>query len=265
MDVEPEIIGSLVPAANAADVGAEAPGAAEEAAHESERTTSQIALRDRELTVDVDSLVSGEFEPLEFAKELDTQFELILDINKALEADLHQAREELRDLKRRNAQVEKLLRQARSDIKKGADLDEKLVRERTAYETVLEQIDITKQDIEREELVIRKKDDKIGRLSEVHDRLKYEIGVLKNKIEGVRAEKAEIENRLQTVYFDLRDLEEQKKGVEGGINDVRQRTKATRDHVLKIKRTLSNVLTAFANTQNKARLQFGRIKAIEQK
>ena len=87
---------------------------------------------------------------------------------------------------------------------------------------------------------------------------------VKNKIEGVRAEKAEIENRLQTVYFDLRDLEEQKKGVEDAINGVRQRVKGTRDNILKIKRTLSNVLTAFANTQNKARLQFGRIKSIEQ-
>jgi chromosome segregation ATPase len=254
MDVEPEIVGSPRPAADPT----------EESAPEPDIGASQIALRDRELTVDVDSLLTGEFEPLEFAKELDTQFELILDINKALETDLRQARDELRDLKRRNTQVEKLVRQARTDIKKGKDLDEKLARERTAYETLLEQTDVTKQDIEREELVIKKKDDKIARLSETHDRLKYEIGVLKNKIEGVRAEKAEIENRLQTVYFDLRDLEEQKKGVEGGINDVRQRVRATRDEIMKIKRTLSNVLTAFANTQNKARLQFGRIKAIEQ-
>ena len=50
-------------------------------------TGSQIALRGRELAVDVDSLLTGELEPLEFAKELDTQFELMLDINKALAAE----------------------------------------------------------------------------------------------------------------------------------------------------------------------------------
>jgi chromosome segregation ATPase len=225
---------------------------------------SEIALRDRELPVDVDSLLTGEFEPLEFAKELDTQFELILDINKALETDLRQAREELRELKRRNGQIEKLVRQATTEIKHGKDLDERLAQVRDAYERLLEQIDDARQEIERQDLVIKKKDDKISRLNEVHDRLKYEIGVLKNKIEGVRAEKGEIENRLQTVYFDLRDIEEQKKGVEGAIADVRVRISTTRDNILKIKRTLSNVLTAFANTHNKARLQFGQMKAIEQ-
>jgi predicted nucleic acid-binding Zn-ribbon protein len=88
--------------------------------------------------------------------------------------------------------------------------------------------------------------------------------VLKNKIEGVRAEKGEIENRLQTVYFDLRDLEEQKKGIEAAIKGVRAKVRTTQDTLMKIKRTLANVLTAFANTQTKARLQFGRIKAIEE-
>jgi chromosome segregation ATPase len=227
-------------------------------------TASQIALRDQELTVDVDSLLSGELEPLEFAKELDTQFELILDINKALETDLREAREELRDLKRRNTQVEKLLRQATSDINKGKDLDERLAKARVAYEELLDQIDDTKQQVEREELAIKKKDDKIRRLTEVQDRLKYEAGVLKNRIEGVRAEKGEIDNRLQSVYFDLRDLEEQKKKIEEAIKAVRRRTEATKDNVLKIKRTLSNVLMAFTNTQNKARLQFGKIKPVEQ-
>jgi len=227
-------------------------------------TASQIALRDQELTVDVDSLLTGELEPLEFARELDTQFELILDINKALETDLLEAREELRDLKRRNAQVEKLLRQATNDIKKGKDLDDRLAKTRAAYEELLDQIDDTKQQIEREELSIKKKDDKIRRLTEIQDRLKYETGVLKNRIEGVRAEKGEIGNRLQGVYFDLRDLEEQKKSIDAAVKAVRRRTNATKDNILKIKRTLSNVLMAFANTQNKARLQFGKIKAVEE-
>ena len=254
MDAEAEVAGSLKPEADKP----------ERVSQSTEPTASQIALRGRELAVDVDALLAGEFEPLEFAKELDTQFELILDINKALETDLRQTREELRDLKRRNTQVEKLVRQATADIKQGKDFDERLASARTAYEGVLEQIDGTKQEIERQELIIRKKDEKIGRLNEVHDRFKYEIGGLKNKIDGVRSEKSEIDNRLQTVYFDLRDLEEQKKNIEEAIKGVRLRTKAIKDNILKIKRTLSNVLTAFANTQNKARLQFGRIKAIEQ-
>ena len=80
----------------------------------------------------------------------------------------------------------------------------------------------------------------------------------------MRAEKGEIENRLQGVYFDLRDLEEQKKSIEAAVKTVRGRTNATKDNILKIKRTLSNVLMAFANTQNKARLQFGKIKAVEE-
>jgi len=252
MDVEAEVVGSPRPMADAPY----------EAPEHVEPGSSQIAMRDRELTVDVDSLLSGEFEPLEFAKELDTQFELILDINKALETDLRQAREDLRELKRRNAQVDRLVRQATKDIKHGQNLDDQLAGVRGDYERLLEQTDEIKRETERQELVIKKKDDKISRLTEVQDRLKYEIGVLKNKVEGVRAEKGEIENRLQTVYFDLRDLEEQKKGVEEAIAAVRQRTKATKDNTLKIKRTLSNVLTAFANTQNKARLRFGQIKAI---
>jgi len=253
MDAEAEVVGPSRPVADAPN----------EAPEHVEPRSSSIAMRDRELTVDVDSLLAGEFEPLEFAKELDTQFELILDINKALETDLRQARE-LRDLKRRNTQVERLVRQATKDIKQGENLDNQLTGVRAEYEHLLEQTDEIKQGIERQELVIKKKDEKISRLTEVQDRLKYEIGVLKNKVEGVRAEKGEIDNRLQTVYFDLRDLEEQKKGVEEAIAAVRQRTKATKDNTLKIKRTLSNVLTAFANTQNKARLQFGQIRAIEQ-
>jgi chromosome segregation ATPase len=254
MDAEAHVAGSPRPQADG-------PG---EASQNADVSASEIALRDRELAVDVDSLLAGEFEPLEFARELDTQFELILDINKALETDLRQARDELRELKRRNTQIDKLVRQAAADIKQGKDLDERLARVRTAYEEVLEQTDDVRQEIERQDLVIKKKDDKISRLSEVQDRLKYEISVLKNKIEGVRSEKGEIENRLQTVYFDLRDIEEQKKGVEEAIKGVRARVKATRDNILKIKRTLSNVLTAFANTHNKARLQFGQMKAIEQ-
>jgi chromosome segregation ATPase len=228
-----------------------------------ELPTSQIAMRGRELAVDVDALLTGEFEPLEFAKELDTQFELILDINKALEIDLRQAREELRDLKRRNTQLEKLVRQAAHSIQQGQDLEARLARTRGDYEGVLDQVDLTRQELERQELVIKKKDDKIDRLSAVHDSLKYEIGVLKNKIDGVRGEKAEIENRLQTVYFDLRDLEEQKKAIEAAIAAVRSKAKATQDTIMKIKRTLSNVLTAFANTQTKARLQFSRIKEVK--
>jgi chromosome segregation ATPase len=254
MDAEAEIVGPPRPVADAPN----------EAPEHVASGSSSIAMRDRELTVDVDSLLAGEFEPLEFAKELDTQFELILDINKALETDLRQACEELRELKRRNAQVERLVRQATKEIKQGENLDGELASVRADYERLLDQTDEIRQEIERQELVIRKKDDKITRLTEVQDRLKYEIGVLKNKVEGVRAEKGEIDNRLQTVYFDLRDLEEQKKGVEEAIAAVRRRTKTTKDDTLKIKRTLSNVLTAFANTQNKARLQFGQIKAIEQ-
>jgi chromosome segregation ATPase len=229
-----------------------------------EPTGSQIAMHGRELGVDVDSLLAGEFEPLEFAKELDTQFELILDINKALEADLKAARDELRELKRRGTQLDKLVRQATTDIKHGKDLEEKLASARADYEALLEQIDTGKQELERQDLILKKKEDKIARLTQGHDRLKYELGVLKNKIEGVRAEKGEIENRLQTVYFDLRDLEEQKKGVEAAIKGVRAKARATHDSLMKIKRTLASVLTAFANTQTKARLQFGRIKAIEE-
>jgi len=223
---------------------------------------SQIALRGRELAVDVDSLLAGELEPLEFAKELDTQFELVLDINKALESDLRQAREGLRDLKRRHAQLEKLVRKAKADIKQGRGLDGQLAKARTSYEHVLEELDRAKHAIEQQDLILKKKDDKIGRLTEASDRLKYEIGVLKSKIEGVRGEKAEINNRLQTVHFDLRDYEEQKRGLEEAIKEVRLRTEATQDNILKIKRTLSNVLTAFANTRNKARLRFGRVKAV---
>ena len=254
MDAEAELAGSLEPEAE--DLEGTSQGA--------EPSGSQIAMRNRELGVDVDSLLAGEFEPLEFAKELDTQFELILDINRALEADLRAAREELRELKRRSTQLEKLVRQATTDIKQGKDLDERLARARTDYEALLEQIDAGKQEVERQELILKKKDDKIARLNQTQDRLKYDIGVLKNKVEGVRAEKGEIENRLQTVYFDLRDLEEQKKGVEEAIKGVRTKARATQDNIMKIKRTLSNVLTAFANTQTKARLQFGRIKAIEE-
>jgi chromosome segregation ATPase len=170
----------------------------------------------------------------------------------------------MRELKRRGTQLEKLVRQATTDIKHGKDLDEKLASARAEYEALLEQIDAAKQETERQELILKKKDDKVARLSQAHDRFKYELGVLKNKIEGVRAEKGEIENRLQTVYFDLRDLEEQKKGIEAAVKGVRAKVRATQDHLMKIKRTLANVLTAFANTQTKARLQFGRIKAIEE-
>ena len=226
-------------------------------------TGSQIALRGRELAVDVDSLLTGELEPLEFAKELDTQFELMLDINKALESDLRQAREELRELKRQNGQLERLVRRAKSDIKQGKDLDGRVAKARAGYEKVLGELDEAKHEIEQQELILKKKDEKIGRLNEASDRLKYEIGVLKSKIEGVRAEKAEIDNRLQTVYFDLRDLEEQKRGLEAATQEVRAKTQETQDNVLKIKRTLSNVLTAFTNTQNKARLRFGQVKAVK--
>jgi chromosome segregation ATPase len=230
--------------------------------HDIDPAASQIAMRDRELAVDVDSLLTGEFEPLEFAKELDTQFELILDVNKALETDLHQARDELRGLKRRNTQLGKLVRQATAEIKRGKDLDEQLAKARADYEAFLEQTGLVRQDVERHELVIGKKDDKISRLNETRDELTYEIGVLKNKTDGVRAEKAEFDNQLQTVHFDLRDLEDQKRAAEGTIQSVRLRIKATQENVLKIKRTLSNVLTAFANTHNKARLQFSRIKSV---
>jgi len=245
---------------------AEFAGAPKPEAENTEETpiTTELAMTDREMGVDVDSILAGEFEPLEFAKELDTQFELILDINKALETDLGRAKEELRELVRQNARTDKLVRQTTAGIERGKGLDERLASTRSEYENVLDQIDRTKQEIERQALIVQKKDEKIARLNEVHDRLKYDMDVLKNKRDTVDSEKAEIKNQLQTVYLDLRDLEEQKKAVEGVIKTVRLKTKATQDDILKIKRTLSNVLTAFANTQNKARLQFGRIKTIKQ-
>ena len=225
---------------------------------------SQLALPRRELSVDVDSLLAGEFEPLEFARELDTQFELILDINKALETDLGRAKEELQELKRRGTQIKNLVHRAVNELKHGQRLNEQVAGARADYEAVLEQIDRTRQDNERQDLIIEKKDEKIVRLNEALNRLKYEASVLKNKIDGIRAERAELENQLQTVYFDLRELQEQKKAVEQAINTIRRKTKAAQESIMKIKRTVSNVLAAFANTQAKARLRFGKIKVVEQ-